>query len=557
MPADLNSPDYLMSMNSTSADDQQETNTQNQTDQEDELLALQSIFANDFTHAKVGNDGVYGTLLIRVTLPDQLALRIPRIDDHARLKLKQKAGQVESVSSASTLSSSSSSQPPNASASTSSSSTIPTASTETTQRHVETVPEDTVIITHLPPVTLRFHMPPGYPSTQPLNFAIDCVWMTPSRGLRVKKKLQSMWDAGNVVLFEMSDFLQNELPEFLGLVSNETSPDHTNIHYLSLGFNEPTITTRSTSPSRSQSTEPPTAPTPKSILEHLELVDNIIQYDRKRSKELFNVSMATCGICFEEKKGVYCKQFGSCGHEYCLSCLNDYYSLLIMEGTIKQVTCPHEVCKKLTPPPILPDNDLKEIVNEELFARFKEIKEKQALEGRQDVTYCPRPHCQSPVIKEPNEEKLCVCPKCRYAFCFYCGRTWHGYVQYCRISRINEIAEMYEKADPKVKLQMEIQYGKRILEKAVRDLDEEKANMVWLKGNTKTCPLCGDKISASDPYQHFSTRGKPCYGKLFAFTDSEGNEINPDGGDGGGRGNIHGADEFEDEWEDDVINLLG
>ncbi|KAJ3377654.1 hypothetical protein HDU80_003169 [Chytriomyces hyalinus] len=78
---------------------------------------------------------------------------------------------------------------------------------------------------------------------------------------------------------------------------------------------------------------------------------------------------------------------------------------------------------------------------------------------------------------------------------------------------------------------MEIKYGKKLLEKAIRELEEDKLNSAWMKDNAQACPncrvmtcmtcgthfcfLCGQHLNKSNPYQHYNTRGSSCYGKLF------------------------------------------
>ena len=102
-------------------------------------------------------------------------------------------------------------------------------------------------------------------------------------------------------------------------------------------------------------------------------------------------------------------------------------------------------------------------------------------------------------------------------------------------------------------------YGTGNLEKLVRKFEEDRANREWLDKSTMACPgcgvrteksmgcnhvchlfrllcdrlviyesqmtcgkcsqhfcyRCGGKLVGSDPYEHFSRRGHPCYRKLF------------------------------------------
>ena len=102
-------------------------------------------------------------------------------------------------------------------------------------------------------------------------------------------------------------------------------------------------------------------------------------------------------------------------------------------------------------------------------------------------------------------------------------------------------------------------FGKGNLEKLVRQFEEDRANREWLDKSTMACPgcgvhteksmgcnhvrhslcllhdrlvmygrqmtcgkcsqhfcyRCGGKLVGSDPYEHFSRKGHPCYQKLF------------------------------------------
>lgn len=45
--------------------------------------------------------------------------------------------------------------------------------------------------------------------------------------------------------------------------------------------------------------------------------------------------------------------------------------------------------------------------------------------------------------------------------------------------------------------------------------------MTCAKCGQHFCYRCGDKLLASNPYQHFSTPGIPCFSKLFDYQSTE------------------------------------
>ncbi|KAJ3118732.1 E3 ubiquitin-protein ligase rnf14 [Phlyctochytrium bullatum] len=434
---------------------------------DDELLALKAIFEDDFVFERVAGDGsVIGSLSVTISLgaEDKVFLRL---SNHIN------AEKLPAVPT----------PPPTPSA---------TPSSDSAAQSL------LLPVQHVPPVIIRFRLPPGYPRTSGPVLSIECPWLCPSRIAKLRRHVAAMWKdgaadgmEGEVVMYQIGDFVKEESVGFLDLCEKDPESGHPVLSLVP-----------------SSSTKAAPSPADAEWIQRLaETMDLILEHDRCRDRELFELSLVQCGICFDEKKGALCVRFVGCGHAFCRECLSDYFSLVIKEGDVKQVTCPDGSCKKkaatadsaatkstasLTDSTVsatqLEDQDLLAIVGQELFARYQDLRLKQALEGRVDVTYCPRPICQSHVIKEAGEEKLCVCKKCGYAFCFFCGRTWHGYAQYCKISRITEVAKEYEKAEGELKRNLEIRYGKRVLERAVRDLQDQRLNEEWMQSNAQKCP---------------------------------------------------------------------
>jgi hypothetical protein len=73
---------------------------------------------------------------------------------------------------------------------------------------------------------------------------------------------------------------------------------------------------------------------------------------------------------------------------------------------------------------------IRELMGPKLFAHYDSMLLSITLDTMSDITYCPRVACQCPVMRE-TDEKMGVCPSCRYVFCVYCKMTYHG-VEPCR-----------------------------------------------------------------------------------------------------------------------------
>ena len=63
---------------------------------------------------------------------------------------------------------------------------------------------------HLPPLSLRFRLPPCYPSSQPPAYTLSCPWLAPGHLASLQLQLDSIYadTGGGVVLFSWLSFLQ-------------------------------------------------------------------------------------------------------------------------------------------------------------------------------------------------------------------------------------------------------------------------------------------------------------------------------------------------------------
>ncbi|CAG8494145.1 20498_t:CDS:2 [Cetraspora pellucida] len=356
-------------------------------------------------------------------------------------------------------------------------------------------------VRYLPPVKIIFSMPSDYPSQEALEFDLECLWMRWDWLRKLERKLLQIWkEKKDVVLDHFAEFIQHEALDYLQL----SFPLRLNDDYIGGSMLKTIIHT----------------------------------YNQQAMNLDFVNDHFNCGICLEEKRGERCFQLRTCQHVFCQECLREYFVMLIREGFILQIKCPDPGCKSQHK---LADDEVTEIVGTEMGKRYSNLLEKQKLETDPLVTFCPRVICQAPVKKDSNFEKLCICTKCTFAFCWICQRTWHGASTPCHMDNIKKIVEEYMKADESTKAIMELRYGKKNLEKLVRDANAELETSKWVKSNTQPCPqcetpieksmgcnhmlctrcethfcyLCGNWIDPKEPYQHFNDSKSPCNRRLF------------------------------------------
>lgn len=74
-------------------------------------------------------------------------------------------------------------------------------------------------------------------------------------------------------------------------------------------------------------------------------------------------------------------------------------------------------------------------MDEELFARYDRLLLQSTLDLMADVVYCPRQHCGTAVMVEPDTT-MGICSACQYAFCTLCKLGYHG-LSHCKINAGN------------------------------------------------------------------------------------------------------------------------
>ncbi|KAG2370195.1 hypothetical protein BDR07DRAFT_1447129 [Suillus spraguei] len=264
-------------------------------------------------------------------------------------------------------------------------------------------------------------------------------------------------------------------------------------------------------------------PSPSTLLPLLE------SYNTHTQDTAFAETSFPCAICLSARKGRDCIRLG-CTHIFCHSCLLDFWGSCIRDGDIGRVGCPDPACVKTG-----------HEAGEEDRKRWKWLREKRAFERDPGMVRCPVTSCQT-AVPSPEEEdeigwgRLRTCPRCEYVFCACCRRTWHGPIVECMTKCVTEPFVMeymgLAKGDGR-RVEIERWWGK----KKVKRLILERKNREWISRNCTECPgcgvqveksvgcnhmtcikckqhfcnLCGEKLSALEPYKHFNTIGNKIY----------------------------------------------
>ncbi|XP_040200547.1 E3 ubiquitin-protein ligase RNF14 isoform X1 [Rana temporaria] len=387
--------------------------------------------------------------------------------------------------------------------------------------------EGTVLF--LPPIVLNFELPPGYPSTTCPIFTLSCKWLSSKQLTLLCQHLDDLWEenGGCVVLFAWMQFLKEETLEYL----NIKSPYEIQLH------NNGTHTLMKTHEKASHCVATPEeGAVDRRAIQDVQsvsaLTKHILNFNENQQKKCFDSKPFLCNICFSEKLGSECTYFKDCSHVYCNSCLRDYFEIQIRDGEVHALNCPEPKCTSVATPA-----QVKMLVGEQLFSRYDRLLLQSTLDLMSDVVYCPRPSCETPVMQEPGDP-MGICSSCQYAFCTLCRMTYHG-VSPCKLTaeKLLALRDEYLAADEDGKKFLEKRYGKRVLQKAVEELE----SVEWLEQNSKPCPRCGtyiqkidgcnkmtctgckqyfcwlckNMLSRGSPYDHFNDPSSGCFNLLF------------------------------------------
>lgn len=367
---------------------------------------------------------------------------------------------------------------------------------------------------YLPPICLRFLLPVDYPSKNPPEFTLTCVWLDRPRLSLLAQRLDSIWteQEGQEILYSWSQFLKEDALDFLNS-NNEITLNQ-------IEFME-THTIDDLD---------------KRVMQEIGRFSDILlfvhEFDVSKQKEVFDNTPFPCDICFNEKYGKNCIKFKDCGHVYCDSCLTSYFDIHIKDGNMKALTCPEPGCDSQAFPA-----QIKNLVSSQDFERYEALLLQTTLDMMNDVIYCPRTFCQSPVVIEEGDV-MGLCSVCHFSFCTYCKLAYHG-VEPCKLkkAKLKEVCQQYQDGDSVTKRRLEEKYGAKVLRETLENIESER----WLASNSKACPGCGAAIekqsgcnkmtcykckcyfcwlcmhslSLANPYSHYNTFNSKCYNKLF------------------------------------------
>ncbi|CAI2368086.1 unnamed protein product [Moneuplotes crassus] len=199
-----------------------------------------------------------------------------------------------------------------------------------------------------------------------------------------------------------------------------------------------------------------------------------------------------CPICLSQiKTEDLCSV--ECGHIFHTECMETYIRLLIGSKSLP-IKCPLQDCRKL-----IPDSDLRSIIEPELFERMQRFQLELFVE-QNSVFYhfCPTPDCTNVFEwdftkgQSPHQH----CPVCSLVICLKCKTPWHqGYT-------CEEISKMQETSPEDVNFYILTKQAmfQQCPECKFWVQRKDGCNQIICRCQCKFCYECGSKYGSSGCY---------------------------------------------------------
>lgn len=340
------------------------------------------------------------------------------------------------------------------------------------QENINLNERNTIEVLHLPPIELIFALSNcDYPASEPPRFLISCKWLDVWYLEKLCSKLEQIWEDSKMeILSEWFIFLQDELLRFLGcensidttylvnlvpIFKNEYDSKEGIIVRRKIANNANALVNSSTSivtelPLLPQSRHGNLIYDRRAVFEYVgrSLIDELLRYNESKEKEIFGATWHICQICSTDILGSNFILLG-CRHLHCKKCIGEHLTSFIKSGNFGQLKCPEENCKI-----IISIDQIRELVNKELFSKYDQHLLSCAIESMGDVFYCPRTSCQAHTVID-KDANFALCSGCQYPFCTKCKSGYHG-IQPCQLE--NQKTKKKYRRTPK-KLQAEKNYG--------------------------------------------------------------------------------------------------
>ncbi|XP_041704943.1 E3 ubiquitin-protein ligase RNF14 isoform X2 [Coregonus clupeaformis] len=401
------------------------------------------------------------------------------------------------------------------------------------------------VISYLPPLVLTFDLPLDYPSTSSPKFILSCKWLSHSQLSVVCKHLDEIWQdtVGSVVLFYWVQFLRDDLLDFLHIQPpleipvNDQGKATPSTEGREAGESQGAAEGSVVGSVVGTSDEAAVCLDPRALsmlATDTDLLVQLLDYDERHRLRVFEGQAYDCGICFMSKLG--CSQFRECGHVYCNECMSEYFTVQIRDGNVRGLTCPEPECGSTA----TPSQSTLDRMADVIYCARKACVAPVVLEPDTTAALCPSCRYAFCTICRKTYHGTSNC-KLRANTLLTSGSDSAAESSYVGIPQteagIQGLWEDYASGSEERRKFLEKRYGKHILNTVV----EESLSEGWKGQNSKECPSCCANIQKNggcnkmacltcgqyfcwvclsildknNPYRHFENPNTACFTAIF------------------------------------------
>jgi hypothetical protein len=156
-----------------------------------------------------------------------------------------------------------------------------------------------------------------------------------------------------------------------------------------------------------------------------------------------------CCICWDplpQHDRQYSAPSPSCSHFCCAPCWNGYLGMMLLDGGVLVIRCPHA-----HPTPCSRVLDAAEVrqrlLTDASRAQYDHLAELARIAQDPSVRWCPSPNCNTLLRGGTSDAPHLVCHKCKAELCFRCSQRWHPSMS-CADASAASLAELLSSPAP-------------------------------------------------------------------------------------------------------------
>lgn len=125
------------------------------------------------------------------------------------------------------------------------------------------------------------------------------------------------------------------------------------------------------------------------------ICEQLVDFDASAEAAAWAASTQSCAICLADKPGAACMPLGACGHVFCTECVAAHVQATLDAGKFMDMRCPDISCGA----PLM-QHEVRSVLSPDAYARYEALLLQAALDGMSDTCICPRPGCGKPASLE-------------------------------------------------------------------------------------------------------------------------------------------------------------